>query len=98
MKKIIFGFGVLSVLAMEIIEVSVPNNYDKNYSELILANVEALSTGTDAEAEKGTICWQKVSCDPKYGDLSNIWYCGDCTEVPYTLRENQLTCKIQKSK
>lgn len=100
MMKKIFWYNCIVIVVLFVCSTTfLLKIQSRNSSDLILANVEALTTGAEpggSTSEASKICWVTVSSDPKLGVLSDTWYCGDCTEVPYTSRSNQLTCKISK--
>lgn len=62
-------------------------------------NIEALSAGErPGEAGKSYICYKDLEYDEKDSRIAVTVYCGDCTEMPYTTRANQLMCKVKKWK
>ena len=57
-------------------------------SDLVLANV--------SETTKTKICYNSISYEKEESRVSVIFYCGDCTEMPYTSYKDQGICKIKK--
>lgn len=65
-------------------------------SSLLMENVEALTAGEVAEVTKHSICYMNVIFDEEDSRVSTVTYCGGCSEVPYTTRNDQNICKVQK--
>ena len=65
-------------------------------SSLLMENVEALTAGEVAEVTKHSICYMNVTFDEEDSRVSAVTYCGGCSEVPYTTRNDQNICKVQK--
>ena len=65
-------------------------------SSLLMENVEALTAGEVAEVTKHSICYMNVTFDEEDSRVSTVTYSGGCSEVPYTTRNDQNICKVQK--
>lgn len=65
-------------------------------SDLVLANVEAVTSPEVSETTKTKICYNSISYEKEESRVSVIFYCGDCTEMPYTSYKDQGICKIKK--
>lgn len=89
--KMFFSILSASVIAILIAQGIVTRD---NLSTLTMENVEALTFGEDSESSgKSKICYTYVMYDENDSRLSTTWYCGDCTEIPYTTRSDQRLCK-----
>ena len=66
-------------------------------SALTIENIEALTdneaSGSSGSKTKREVCYKDISFEKEESRVANTWYCGDCSEVPYTTRSNQLICK-----
>ena len=63
---------------------------------ILMQNIEALADPDVQEVQKTEICWTTLVFDPQTGTPSSTIYCGTCTELPYTHREDQMICKNKK--
>lgn len=68
----------------------------KDIPDLVLENVEALTSEEVSEATKSNICYNSVTYDENESRVSVIYYCGSCSEVPYTSYKDQGICKIKR--
>lgn len=92
-------FLCIFIFVVSVIAIQATRNYlnSKQLSKLTMENIEALSLGEEnGESEASTICYVYVECEEDASRMSTTWYCGDCTEIPYTHRNDQLVCKKPK--
>lgn len=97
-KKKYFVLGGTLITIVSLFEVLLSYNQNSSCNDLLLANVEALTVENEngSSSGKSKCCWVDVSNDPELGEVSTVWYCGDCTEVPCTSRSNMITCRLKK--
>lgn len=88
MKSKFFGFFVFAAIA-----VAAGFNYQQNkqeaeFSDLAIANIEALASGENGEAE---VCYHTITSQPG----SKVLFCGSCTYIDnstYTWTSGEGTC------
>lgn len=88
-------YAIVLLLMICFTKTSVKLNKDVG-NDLFMQNVEALSDPDVQDVQKTKICWTTLTYDLKTGVPSSIMYCGSCSEMPYTHKEDQLVCKIKK--
>lgn len=91
MKKFVLGSMLFALILFSAMAYRQKNQ--ESLSTIELKNIEALSSGeTPSGSEKHSICYKDISYDENDSRLSVTVYCGDCSEIPYTTRSNQLVC------
>lgn len=92
-KKGLYATALLLMLCFTKTSVKLNKNTGNN---LLMQNVEALSEPDVQDVQETKLCWTTLTFDKNVGVPSSITYCGTCTEVPYTHKEDQRSCKIKK--
>lgn len=95
-QRILLVISCAAIVVASVIGLKQFNSEKNAGNDLLMENVEALTAGEVAEVTKHSICYMNVTFDEEDSRVSTVTYCGGCSEVPYTTRNDQRICKVQK--
>ncbi len=96
--KFKFNAIVYFILAFVFVVVVANVKVKEEIPNLVLENVEALTNEEITETNKSEICYNSITYDENESRIGIIYYCGGCSEVPYTSYKDQGICKVKKQK